>query len=190
MTGKRAVASYTEEQGDGHDWRTLPSSEFYEEKPVEYDPVHVVAKQEQGTASTQEAKAVETSGTTPLEAGPRERRFQGDDDDLLVRSSTTEIDHDTFSCAVEEGEMPPPRITRPIPPPPVNFRSKPTSPSSPPLSPPLKAPLQTLRADEEECPASPDIPPRPIPPPGRSGRCHRLEWLGIDLVDHLLCIGF
>ncbi|KAH0826157.1 hypothetical protein J3R83DRAFT_5576 [Lanmaoa asiatica] len=167
--GEHAVALYTEEQGDGHDGHTLPSPEHSEDQPNEYDSVHAVAQQGQGIASARETDAFEASGTTPLEAEVQECRLRGDTDDLLARSTTAEIEHDTSKDGAEEEEMPPPRITRPIPPPPVNFQSKPTPPSSPPLSPPPKTPLQTLRADEEERPASPDMPPRPVPPPGRSG---------------------
>ncbi|KAI6044906.1 hypothetical protein EDC04DRAFT_274203 [Pisolithus marmoratus] len=58
--------------------------------------------------------------------------------------------------------MAPPRITRPIPPPPVNFGSK------PPLVPfcaPSRTGLPSLKDVEEDRAASPDIAPRPIPPP-------------------------
>ncbi|KAH7908826.1 hypothetical protein BJ138DRAFT_1156731 [Hygrophoropsis aurantiaca] len=60
--------------------------------------------------------------------------------------------------------MAPPRITRPIPPPPVNKTSRPNfSPLSPsPLAPP-RTPLRALQTDETERAESPD--PRPVPPP-------------------------
>ncbi|KAG8214378.1 hypothetical protein J3R82DRAFT_9370 [Butyriboletus roseoflavus] len=135
----RDVASYTEEQGDGYDGHRLPSPEFSEERSV---------RQEQGTVPTQEAEALPASAAAPLEADP------------VARSTTADIEHDTSKDEAAEDDMAPPRITRPIPPPPVNFRSKPTPPTSP---------FQAVRADEEERPASPDIPPRPVPPPGRSG---------------------
>lgn len=64
----------------------------------------------------------------------------------------------------DDDEMPPARITRSVPPPPVNFSSKPSiTPSSPP--PPPKLPY-ALQADEER-PESPA--PRPVPPPVKSG---------------------
>lgn len=157
VTGERAVASYAEEQSDSRDGNTLPSPELSEDQPM---------ARQQGTVFTQEATIFDVSGTTPLETA-QERRLQGDTDRLSARSTTAEIEHDTSD------DMPPPRITRPIPPPPVNLRSKPTPPSSPTFSPPPKTPLQALRVDEEECPPSPDIPPRPIPPPGRSGTLGR-----------------
>ena len=163
MTGERAVASYAEEQS-GHDAHISPS---LEDQPIEHDSVHhVVAQQEQGTVSTQ-ASAFDVSGTAPLGTA-QQRRLHGDTDDLLARSTTAEIEHVTSADA---DDRPSPRSTRPIPPPPVNLRSKPTPPSSPSFSPPPKTPFQALRVDEEECPPSPDIPPRPIPPPGRSGTC-------------------
>ncbi|KAG2081235.1 hypothetical protein BD769DRAFT_1733228 [Suillus cothurnatus] len=62
-----------------------------------------------------------------------------------------------------DDEMAPARITRPVPPPPVNLSSKPSiSPSSPP---PPPRPLYALQADEER-PESPA--PRPVPPPVKS----------------------
>ncbi|KAI6030455.1 hypothetical protein F5J12DRAFT_800532 [Pisolithus orientalis] len=70
----------------------------------------------------------------------------------------------------EDDDMAPPRITRPIPPPPVNFGTKPllVSPSAP-----SRTALQSLKDDEQDRAVSPDIPPRPIPPPPvRSGMCH------------------
>ncbi|KAG2138578.1 uncharacterized protein EDB93DRAFT_1164777 [Suillus bovinus] len=66
----------------------------------------------------------------------------------------------------DDDEMAPARITRPIPPPPVNLVSKPSiTPSSSPPPPPPK-PLYALQADEER-PESPA--PRPVPPPVKSG---------------------
>lgn len=63
----------------------------------------------------------------------------------------------------DNGEMAPARITRPIPPPPVNLSSKPSiTPSSPP---PPPRPLYALQTDEER-PESPA--PRPVPPPVKS----------------------
>ncbi|KAL4073317.1 hypothetical protein V8B97DRAFT_1953941 [Scleroderma yunnanense] len=56
-----------------------------------------------------------------------------------------------------------PHPSRSIPPPPVAFGSKATVPSH--SSPPVRTVVQTLKDDEEERAASPDIPPRPIPPP-------------------------
>ena len=165
MTGEGAVTSYAQAQGDGHTW---PSPEPLEDEPMEDDEVRVVARQEQGTVSTQEADVFDVSGTAPLGADVQEG--ETDDINLLARGPTAEIEY----TSRESEEMPPPRITRPIPPPPVNLRSKPTPPSSPPLSPPPKTPLRALRVDEEECPSSPDIPPRPVPPPGRSGTCRGL----------------
>lgn len=164
MTGERAVASYAEEQRDGHG--------FSEDQLVEYDSIHVVARRAQSTVSTQEADALHVSGTASLGVKAQEGGLKGDTDDLLARSLTAEIDHDTSKDEAEADDVQPPRIGRPIPaPPPVNLRSKPMPPTSPPVSPPPKTPLQALRVDEEECPPSPDIPPRPIPPPGRSGMC-------------------
>ncbi|KAG6376877.1 hypothetical protein JVT61DRAFT_903 [Boletus reticuloceps] len=168
--GERAAASDAEEQGGSHDGRPLPAPEYSEDQPITHDSV--LARQAQGTASTQEAAVVDISGTVPLRSDIQEHRLQGDSGDLvLVCNTTAKIERDTSEDEAEADEMPPPRITRHIPPPPVNLRSKPTPPSSPPLSPPAKTPLQALRLDEEECPPSPDIPPRPIPPPGRSGAC-------------------
>ncbi|OAX35991.1 hypothetical protein K503DRAFT_722107 [Rhizopogon vinicolor AM-OR11-026] len=60
--------------------------------------------------------------------------------------------------------MAPARITRPIPPPPVNLSSKPSiSLPSPP--PPPRTPLYALQTDEDR-PESPA--PRPVPPPVKS----------------------
>ncbi|KIJ07836.1 hypothetical protein PAXINDRAFT_173234 [Paxillus involutus ATCC 200175] len=93
------------------------------------------------------------------------------DPDQVVASTSTGFPaagiEENEEKTADDDEMPPPRITRPIPPPPVNFSSKPISPTSPTLSsPPARTSLQVLRADEEERPASPA--PRPVPPPGRS----------------------
>ncbi|KAF8837858.1 hypothetical protein BDN67DRAFT_1013553 [Paxillus ammoniavirescens] len=93
------------------------------------------------------------------------------DPDQVVASTSTGFPaagtEENEEKTVDDDEMPPPRITRPIPPPPVNFSSKPISPLSPPLSPPpARTPLQALIADEEERPPSPA--PRPVPPPVRS----------------------
>ena len=160
VTGERAVVSYTEGQRDGHG--------FYQ--PVEHDSVRVV----QNTVSTQEA--LDVSGTTSLEA---EGRLRGDTDDRLACSTSAEIDHDMSKDEAEVDNIPL-RTMRPIPaPPPVNLRSKPMPPSSPPFSPPPKTPFQARRVNEEECPPSPDIPPRPVPPPGRSGTCQGIEFLGV-----------
>ncbi|KAG2146837.1 hypothetical protein DEU56DRAFT_786765 [Suillus clintonianus] len=64
----------------------------------------------------------------------------------------------------DDDEMAPARITRPVPPPPVNLSSKPlTAPLSPPPPPP-RLPY-ALQADEER-PESPA--PRPVPPPVKS----------------------
>ncbi|KAG0692164.1 hypothetical protein DFH29DRAFT_566703 [Suillus ampliporus] len=63
----------------------------------------------------------------------------------------------------EDGEMAPARITRPIPPPPVNLSSKPSI--APPSPPPPPRPLYALQADEDR-PESPA--PRPVPPPVKS----------------------
>lgn len=175
MTGEHAVASYAEEQSDVHVGHTLPSPEFSEEQSIEHHDnlAHVVVEQEQGTVSTQQAEAPEISGTVLSEVDRR----QGDADDVSTRSATIEIEKDTSRDDVEGNEIPPPRVTRPIPPPPVNLRSKPTGtpPSSPSLSPPAKTPVQALKVDEEERPASPDMPPRPVPPPGRSGKCQGVK---------------
>lgn len=79
---------------------------------------------------------------------------------------------DDLAAAAEPGDdgedMGSPRIIRPIPPPPVNQSSRPTGPS---LSPPLQ---RTLKDDQETRAVSPDIPPRPVPPPSiRSGMSTR-----------------
>lgn len=65
---------------------------------------------------------------------------------------------------LDDDEMAPTRITRPIPPPPVNLSSKP--PTSLPSPPP--APRTSLCAlYDEDRPESPA--PRPVPPPVKSG---------------------
>lgn len=165
---------YAEEQGGGHDG---PRPEFFEAQPIERDSVHVMTRQDQGTVFTQQVDVLDISGTAPLEADVQDK-VQADMDDLLGRSTAAEIEY-TSKDGVQADDMAPPRITRPIPPPPVNLRSKPTPPASPPLSPPPKTTLQALRVDEEECPSSPDIPPRPVPPPGRSGACQGAGCLGM-----------
>ncbi|KAG1732308.1 hypothetical protein EDB19DRAFT_1292055 [Suillus lakei] len=76
----------------------------------------------------------------------------------------------------DDDEMAPARITRPIPPPPINLSSKPSvAPSSPP---PPPRPPYALQAHEER-PESPA--PRPVPPPVKSGtwslyECVKLTW--------------
>lgn len=172
MTGERAVASYAEEQGGGHGGHTLPSAESFEDPLIQHDPAHVVAGQDSVVVSTQESYDydVSISGTIPIGEDVQQGR---DTDGLLA-----EIERDTAKDEAKAEEVPPSRITRPIPPPPVNLRSKPTPPSSPPLSPPPRAPAQTVRVEQEECPPSPDIAPRPVPPPGRSGTCCGIERSG------------
>ncbi|KAH7924515.1 hypothetical protein BV22DRAFT_1066606 [Leucogyrophana mollusca] len=78
-------------------------------------------------------------------------------------------DSDNFDAGPSQDDndddMGPPRITRPIPPPPVNMGTRPTfAPSLPsPRVPPPRTPLHTLRDGEAERAESPD--PRPVPPP-------------------------
>ena len=131
------------------------ASYIEEEQPIEHDIADVVAERAQGTAS-------EVSDLPGADAHASRR-----DDDVY---SVAEQENESKDV-VEHVNEPPPRVAvRPIVPPPVNLRSKPTPPSSPSLSPPPKTPFQALKVDEEP-PASPDMPPRPIPPPGRSGEC-------------------
>ncbi|KAG6330319.1 hypothetical protein ID866_8770 [Astraeus odoratus] len=81
-------------------------------------------------------------------------------------SDADDAESPVAAAAVRDGDydddMAPPRITRPIPPPPVNLSSKPTLA---PHSPPPRNTLHTLRDEDEDRASSPDIPPRPIPPP-------------------------
>ncbi|KIK14818.1 hypothetical protein PISMIDRAFT_17008, partial [Pisolithus microcarpus 441] len=71
-------------------------------------------------------------------------------------------DDDGGFVATEDDNMAPPRITRPIPPPPVNFGSK---PPLVPFSAASRAAVPPLKDEDEDRAVSPDIPPRPIPPP-------------------------
>ncbi|KAI6098192.1 hypothetical protein F5141DRAFT_1147167 [Pisolithus sp. B1] len=73
-------------------------------------------------------------------------------------------DHGRFSATEKEEDdnMAPPRITRPIPPPPVNFGSK---PPLVPFSASSRTAVPSLKDEDEDRAVSPDIPPRPIPPP-------------------------
>jgi hypothetical protein len=140
---------------------------------------------EPGLQSATEAHTLEAAAhfpPPPPPPGPIPQEYKYRDDNLMVPGTSIQapsIDAgDTASSdnALEvlaqerhqdqdDDEMAPARITRPIPPPPVNLSSKP-SVSLPSPTPPLRAPLYALQADEDR-PESPA--PRPVPPPVKSG---------------------
>lgn len=87
------------------------------------------------------------------------------EDKLEISTDTNAGVADVDIPGGQDDEIALPHPTRPIPLPPADFDSKPASPSRPP-----NTVLQILKDDEDDRAASPDIPPRPIPPPPvRSG---------------------
>ncbi|KAG1860170.1 hypothetical protein DFJ58DRAFT_279798 [Suillus subalutaceus] len=117
----------------------------------EYEPGQGDPSQPGTSAQDKEAVLTDAVGSAPSYNAP----------DILA----PELTPDQHQA---DDEMAPARITRPIPPPPVNFLSKPPfAPSFP--SPPPRPPY-ALQADEER-PESPA--PRPVPPPVKSVKAVR-----------------
>jgi hypothetical protein len=162
-----------------HDEMDMDEEERYDDDRGQ--PEEVLNESEEEPGSPAEAETGIHSAPPP--PPPRPILQEGTPEDCLIEPGTSAQtpSTDTFDSApspdnahevsaqelkqdLDDDEMAPTRITRPIPPPPVNLSSKP--PTSLPSPPP--APRTSLYAlYDEDRPESPA--PRPVPPPVKSG---------------------
>ncbi|KAG1780702.1 hypothetical protein EV702DRAFT_1079921 [Suillus placidus] len=133
---------------------TLDTPPLPPPRPIshEYEPGQFDLNQPGTSAHDEQAVLTDAVDSAPSDNAPEIR--------------TLELTPDQYQ---DDDEMAPARITRPIPPPPVNLSAKPSItpqfPPPPPPPPPPPRPPYALQVDEER-PESPA--PRPVPPPVKS----------------------